>query len=144
MSIVSTMLIFVVQVVVGDIVVGRVRVEDMVYDIEPLSNCNHISSQAQPNFSWHIYLKERGDKHPTNLANLPPSSPREQTSTQIQIHKPQVAKAGRLLDSHTTQFVPDIVSCRRLFRRRIGRPILSVSFLIPSQTIDSDQRGQQD
>lgn len=139
MSIVSTILIFVVQVVVGDIVVGRVRVEDMVYDIEPLSNCNHISSQA---FSWHIYSKERGDKHPTNLANLPPSSQREQTSTQIQIHKPQVATAGHPPDSHTAQFVPDIVSCRHLFRHRIGRPILSVSFLIPSQTIDLDQRGQ--
>lgn len=68
MSIVSTMLIFVVQVVVGDIVVGRVRVEDMVYDIEPLSNCNHISSQA---FSWHIYSKER--RQTSNELGKPPT-----------------------------------------------------------------------
>lgn len=58
MSIVSTMLIFVVHVVVGDIVVGRVRVDDMVYDIEPFSNCNRVSFQAQPNFPWRIYSSE--------------------------------------------------------------------------------------
>jgi hypothetical protein len=42
MSMVSTMLIFVVQVVVGDIVVGRVRVDDTVYDIEPFSKSKEL------------------------------------------------------------------------------------------------------
>lgn len=44
MSIVSTRLIFVVHVVVGDVDVGRVKVDEMVYDIEPFSNYNHVSS----------------------------------------------------------------------------------------------------
>lgn len=59
MSIVSTMLIFVVQVVVGDIVVGRVRVEDMVYDIEPLSNYNHVNFQTQDSLIFLAHLFER-------------------------------------------------------------------------------------
>lgn len=72
MSIVSTMLIFVVQVVVGDIVVGRVRVEDMVYDIEPLSNCNHVNFQTQHNLIFlGTFVRKRGRQTSNELGKPP-------------------------------------------------------------------------
>lgn len=143
MSIVSTMLIFVVHVVVGDIVVGRVKVEDIVYDIEPFSNYNHISFQLQNKLCLASLFMD-GDKHLKSLAGLPPSFPQGQTSTRIQTHKPQVATVDHLHDLHTAQSAPYTVSHRHPSHHRIGRPTPFVSSPSPSQMINLDRRGQQD
>lgn len=66
-SIVSRRLIFVVHVVVADNVVGRVRVDDIVYDIEPFSNYNQISQlSARLNYTTQEHLLGGANKYWTS------------------------------------------------------------------------------
>jgi hypothetical protein len=73
-SIVSRRLIFVVHVVVGDNVVGRVRVDDIVYDIEPFSNYNHVSQlSARLNYTTQEHLLGGANKYWTSTKGIPTS-----------------------------------------------------------------------
>lgn len=55
MSIVSIRESFVVHVVVGEIVVGRVIVEDTAYNMEPFSNCDRFTAPGV-SFPAHMFV----------------------------------------------------------------------------------------
>ena len=58
MSIVSIRESFVVHVVVGEIVVGRVIVDDTAYNMEPFSNCDRFTAPGV-SFPAHMFVSLR-------------------------------------------------------------------------------------